>query len=72
MNNGWTPQRKAKQALAIQSWKPWTRATGPKTLEGKTTVARNAFKGGNRPALRQSIAALNQYFRNNDDFLGKF
>ena len=72
MNNGWTPQRKTKQAIAIQRWKPWQKATGPKSPEGKAKVSRNAFKGGQRPLLRQSIAVLKQYFRANDDFLGEF
>jgi hypothetical protein len=69
MDNGWTAQRKAKQAMAIQNWKPWKQSIGPKTLEGKATVARNAYKGGKRSALRQSIAALKLYFRANNDFL---
>ena len=72
MSNGWTPERKAKQAVAIQRWKPWQRATGPKTPQGKATVSRNALKGGQRPALRQTIAILKQYFKGNQDFLGEF
>ena len=71
MNNGWTPQRKAKQAQAIQEWKPWQHATGPKTAQGKARVSRNAYKGGKRPALRQSIAVLRQYFKDNQDFLNE-
>ena len=43
-----------------------------KTIEGRATVSRNAFKGGKRPALRQSIAALKRYFRLNDEFLDDF
>ena len=69
MKQGWTAKRKAQQASAIQNWKPWTQATGPKTVEGKARVSRNAFKGGKRVALRQSIAVLKQYFRLNKDFL---
>jgi hypothetical protein len=68
---GWTPGRKAKQAQVIQRWKPWQRSTGPKSADGKAKVARNAFKGGNRPALRQSIAILKQCFKDNEDFLGE-
>ena len=69
MKNGWTPQRKAKQAVAIQRWKPWQRATGPKSPEGKAVVSKNAFKGSKRLLLRQSIAVLRKYFRDNEAFL---
>ena len=71
MKNGWTAQRKAKQAAAIQNWKPWQLSTVPRPIAGKAKVARNAFKGGKRPELRQSIAALKQYFRLNFDFLDR-
>lgn len=72
MGNGWTQERRTQQAKTIQRWKPWQRATGPKSPEGKAKVSRNAFKGGQRPALRQSIAILKQYFKGNQDFLGEF
>ena len=38
---GWTKDRKARQALAIQQWRPWDRSTGPKTPEGKAKSAEN-------------------------------
>ena len=52
MQNTWTPERKAKQATAIQNWKPWQKSTGPKSLQGKTKVSRNAFRGGKRAKFR--------------------
>ena len=55
MSNGWTPERRERQSKAIQRWQPWQQATGPKTVEGKAVVARNAFKGGRRPAMRALI-----------------
>lgn len=55
MSKPWTPERRARQAAAIQRWRPWERSTGPKTAEGKATVAGNAFKGGKRPLLRQDM-----------------
>jgi len=45
MPNGWTDERKAKQAEAIRRWKPWERSTGPRTVGGKAASSRNAFKG---------------------------
>jgi hypothetical protein len=41
-------------------------------VEGKAIVSRNAYRGGKRPELRQSIATLKQYFRLNEDFLDEF
>ena len=35
MANGWTPERRARQAERIKQWRPWNRSTGPKTTEGK-------------------------------------
>ena len=52
MANGWTLERRASQAIAIQSWKPWEKSTGPRTDEGKQRVARNAYTGGSRQILR--------------------
>lgn len=48
----WTPERRARQAEAIRTWRPWERATGPRTQEGKQKVARNPFKGGVRGEMR--------------------
>lgn len=48
MANGWTPERRAKQAEAIRGWKPWERSTGPKTEAGKTASSMNAEKHGMR------------------------
>lgn len=46
--NGWTDARRKRQAMLIQSWKPWERSSGPKSAEGKAKVARNALKHGAR------------------------
>ena len=51
--NGWTPERRARAAQLIHTWKPWERSTGPKTTEGKAKVSRNPWKGGERQALRR-------------------
>ncbi len=58
MRNGWTSERRARQAELIGSWRPWERSTGPRTPEGKTKVARNAYKGGTRLLLRELSRAM--------------
>ena len=42
MANGWTSARRAKQAQAIQTWRPWEQSTGPRTDKGKAQAAVNA------------------------------
>ena len=59
MSNGWTPERRARQAKLIKTWRPWEDSTGPKTNAGKAIVARNAWRGGTRAAFRQLCNALN-------------
>jgi hypothetical protein len=59
MANGWTPERRARQAALIQSWRPWERSSGPKSDSGRARASRNAFNGAERPALRQLVAAAN-------------
>ena len=58
MGNGWTPERKARQAELIKTWQPWRHSTGPRTPEGKARTARNGWKGGNREVLRQLAKLL--------------
>ena len=29
MGNGWTPERQARQAVLIRTWRPWEQSTGP-------------------------------------------
>ena len=45
-----TPEQRARQSLAIQSWQPWRKSTGPRSDAGKATVAQNAVKHGGRSA----------------------
>ena len=53
MANGWTPERRARQAELIRNWKAWERSTGPKTPQGKAKVSRDAYKEGTRELLRE-------------------
>jgi len=57
LDRAWS-RRKARQAKLIRRWKPWQRSTGPKTPAGKAIVARNPYKGGTRPLMRQLAWAL--------------
>ena len=46
--NGWTPERRSRQAALIRGWQPWRRSTGPKTEAGKAHCMMNALKHGFR------------------------
>lgn len=60
MANGWTPERRERMSALIRTWKPWERSTGPRTLEGKAKISRNAWKGGERGALRLLARVLQE------------
>lgn len=66
--NGWTLERKQRQAELIRSWKPWERSTGPRTEAGKSAVSQNALKHGERSkanqAERRELRALLAMFAN--------
>ena len=68
MANGWTLERRAKQAERIREWRPWERSSGPKTEAGKAVVARNAWKGGTRQVLRELARALGEQREGLDAF----
>ena len=63
MVNGWTLERRQRQAEAIRRWKPWEQSTGPTTLEGRERVSRNAWKGGHRAQLRELTKMVNEHVR---------
>ena len=63
MSNGWTPERRKRQAQLIRTWCPWERSTGPRTAEGKAIVAQNAWKGGTWRTLRDLARALKEQRR---------
>jgi len=72
MGSGWTPERRARQAALIRTWKPWEKSTGPRSAEGKQRTARNGFKGGNRPAMRRITKAINALLGKQREALAKF
>ena len=59
VSQAWTPERRARQAALIRTWKPWARATGPRTPDGKATASRNAYKGGHWKMLRELSRLVN-------------
>lgn len=65
MGNGWTPERRARQAALIRTWQPWAQSTGPRTAEGKAQAAENAraFHGwtAESAAIRDEVRANNRY-----------
>ncbi len=72
MANGWTPERRARQAALIRTWRPWERSTGPRTDEGKVRTARNGFKGGQWRELRELVKAMNALLREQREALDRF
>lgn len=42
----WTPEARAAQRALMQRIKPWTKSTGPRTIEGKARASRNSLKTG--------------------------
>lgn len=69
MANGWTPERRARQAALIRTWCPWEKSTGPRTDEGKARTSHNGFKGGHRTTLRELTRVLNDALREQMDAL---
>lgn len=61
--NGWTKERRARQAELIRQWQPWAKSTGPKSDEGKERVARNGWRGGHRQKLRELAKMVNGEIR---------
>ena len=57
--NGWTTERRQRQAELIRTWQPWVKSTGPRSLEGKERVAANAWRGGHRAQLRELTKMVN-------------
>ena len=59
MATTWTPERRARQAELIRQWMPWAKSTGPKSLEGKQRVSKNAWTGGHRQQMRELTKVVN-------------
>jgi hypothetical protein len=46
MANGWTLERRERQAALIRTWRPWERSTGPRSEVGKAMASQNSYKHG--------------------------
>ena len=63
MVNGWTLERRQRQAELIRQWQPWKQSTGPRTPEGKAAASRNAFTGGDMARMRELAKEVNRVLR---------
>jgi len=61
--NGWTLERRKRQAEMIRQWRPWEKSTGPRTESGKQASARRGYNGGFREMLREVGRALREQRR---------
>ncbi len=66
MSNGWTEERRRKQAEAIKQWQPWAKSTGPKTKTGKERASLNALKTGDHSLV---MARWRDVLKINAEFL---
>ena len=69
MVNGWSLERRAKQAELIKQWMPWKQSTGPRSVEGKERVAKNAWTGGHRAEMRELSKIVNSEIRSARDLI---
>ena len=69
MVNGWTLERRERQAELIRQWQPWKQSTGPKTPEGKATASRNAWQGGDMARMRELAKDVNRVLREQRQWL---
>jgi hypothetical protein len=72
MANGWTLERRRRQAELIWQWQPWTRSTGPTSEAGKSRSKMNAVThGGATKEMRTLRASLAKQQRQMREFLDR-
>lgn len=69
MANGWTHERRARQAELIRKWRPWEKSTGPTTQAGKDRSKNNRFNGGHRQMLRELTKQMNELLKEQQEAL---
>ena len=57
LNATWYEMR-AAAAARIRATKPWTKATGPRTQEGKAISSQNSYRGGRREKSRALVRSF--------------
>ena len=55
-----TPEHRAMRSEMIKRWKPWEKAIGPRTEEGKRKSAKRGYKGNLRRQLRELSRILKE------------
>ena len=65
----WTADRRERQRLLIQTWKPWEKSTGARTLEGKARVSKNAIKTGTSVEMRELFRHLNRLLKDQKNLM---
>lgn len=58
-NNGWTPERRQRQAQIIHNWQPWQHSTGATTPDGKQRAKMNARRFTIMGLYRQACKLYN-------------
>ena len=56
--NGWTLERRKRQAKLIRQWRPWDKSSGPKTQSGKKKSSQNARKDSMRSTEMKQLCYL--------------
>ena len=65
----WSAEERQRQRELIQRWKPWTKSTGAKTPEGKSSSSKNSFKTGKSVEIREMIKQLNKLLKDQKDLI---
>src|SRR3569833_4250647 len=53
-----TARAHERQSELVKRWRPWTKSTGPRTVDGKVRVGRDPCEGGVRQQLRMLARSL--------------
>ena len=64
-----SPEHRQAAKERINTTQPWKKSTGPKTKDGKAVVAKNAYRGGLRPALRMLSKEIRRQGQLRDEIL---